>query len=143
MGLVAASTSRGLDIGPREDDQRTDERQMMTKTDQRDRQSRIAALWQTRPDSDYETVAAEADAQLAAEAAEQAKAEATARELSASLEAMALTCPACGTSKTASAELCPACGRVVGLVRAQRAGAEPVGDSTRAELVSAYIDARG
>jgi hypothetical protein len=118
---------------------------MTTTSDPRERQARIAALWQHRPDSDYETIAAEADAQLAAEAAERAEADARAREFGESLTAMAYTCAVCGQTRDPAARdaLCEPCRRVVWQVRSERAAAEQVSGSTRRALAEQYVDSRG
>jgi len=118
---------------------------MATTSDQRERQSRIAALWQHKPDAPYEDIAAEADAQLADEAETQAEGEARAREFSESLTGLAYTCGCCGGTREPNARdaLCPACRPVVAQVRAERAAGEQVGDSTRRALAEQYVDSRG
>jgi rubrerythrin len=117
----------------------------MTTIDSRARHARIAARWQQRPDSDLATIEREVDAELEAEQAEAAEADARAREFSESLTAMAYTCAVCGQTRDprAADALCPACRRVVWQVRAERAAAEQVSDSTRRALAEQYVDSRG
>jgi hypothetical protein len=117
----------------------------MTTIDSRERQARIAALWQRRPDADLASVEAEVDAELEAEAAERAEADARSRELAESMNALAFQCASCGQTRSphAADALCNPCRRVVAQVRADRAAAETVGESTRLALALAYVDQRG
>jgi hypothetical protein len=107
----------------------------------RERQARISALWERRPELKFDQVAAEVDAQMAAELMEQAEQEAKTRALTASFSRM-FVCPCCGDGNTMGSRdgLCGPCGQTSSIIRAERAAEENVQGHRRRALVEAWLD---
>jgi hypothetical protein len=117
---------------------------IMTTID-RERQRRIFALLDRKPAMTEDQAAAEIDAELEIENAQAAERQARADEMVASMDSLAFRCAVCGGTRSPQAAdaLCNPCRRVVAQVRAERAAAETVGESTRLALAIAYVDQRG
>jgi len=84
---------------------------------------------------------AQAAAQLAVEAEQRAEAEAATKAQIDSFRRL-IACGACGVPTFGPERLCPPCLRVAMAIRAERSGAEVIGDHTRRELVEACLDRR-
>jgi len=101
----------------------------MTTTNTPERQRRIAEVWQRNQHLTEAEVHEAVDRQLAAEAVQQAEGQRWADEMAAS--AIALTAcgvPGCGNGKTPRTGLCEAHSRVLYVIEAETAGAEPLPD---------------
>jgi hypothetical protein len=114
--------------------------EIMTTTNDAQRAQRIAAVWKSDPHLTQEQVDQIVDAELAAEAAEQAERTAHVDELAASMTALAFACGACGSSRLPSARdgLCEPCRAVNYVLAAEAAADETINGHTRREWVDAY-----
>lgn len=110
-------------------------------TNTRERQARVADLWQRRPDWTEAEVIAELDDQLALEQQQQDAIDARTAVLAASLDSM-MACVVCGANAMGKG-LCPDCSRVRRLVEDERALATPVDGQDRRALVEAWLARTG
>jgi TorA maturation chaperone TorD len=121
---------------------RKQRRVLMTMTQNPERARRVADLWTRQPSLTEAEVTAQVDAELAAEAAQQAEDRKWADEMSESYKRLT-SCSVCRSeSKTyrSTDGLGDACRGVVAMIRAERRATEMVGDVTRRELAEAWLD---
>ena len=105
-----------------------------------ERQHRIATAWGRHKTWTFEQVAAQVDADLAEEAEAQALRDEKTAALAASFASM-LACKICGANSLGSGSgFCADCGRVVVTIRNERACAEQLNGHTRRQLVETYTD---
>lgn len=115
-----------------------------TETQERERQTRISARWNTYPHYAYDEVVAAIDAELAQEAYGRAEGEAWVKDMTDGMRRL-WSCMCCGENRGPGVRdgLCPDCRPVYAQVVAERNAAQTVNGHTRRRLVEAFLDRKG